>query len=254
MNSEDNARGFVLYHGPSLLDGAPIMAVATLESKNDKTGNLIQSWIMRTDIEPHIAIQSGIDTSICGNCPLRGLYRDTPDGSRNYDRVCYVDVAKAPLGVWRGFHRGIYPTFDATNHRRFFVGRSFRAGSYGDPAAVPYDSFDPIYRIVRKRRTGYTHQFRTCDNRWRDKLMASAESENAYWEAKRLGWRVFRTKGTNDPYLPGEKVCPASEESGFRKQCKDCLQCSGAEYGKGDWVLNAHGSKPKMYAIERFFA
>lgn len=252
--SENNVRGFVMYHGPSVLDGTEIFVVATLESKNDKTGNMIQTWIMRADIEPHIAAQTGQDSAVCGECPLRGLFRQTADGVRNYDRVCYVDLAKAPLGVWRGFHRGIYPVYDSSKHKKYFVGRSLRAGSYGDPTASPYSAWDSIYRAVRKRRTGYTHQFRNCDPAWKKKLMASAESEQAYWEAKALGWRIFRTKSADEPILPGEKTCPASQEEGYRKTCDGCLGCSGNEYGKGDYVINAHGSKPKMYAIDRFFA
>lgn len=47
--------GMIIYRGPSLLDGAPIVAIATgLDGKhrNSKTGNMVQTWIMRDDIAP----------------------------------------------------------------------------------------------------------------------------------------------------------------------------------------------------------
>ena len=59
--------GFVLYEGNSVLDGKPIAAIATLSSSNVKTGNMIQVWIIRTDINPVEASKLGDDISICGN-------------------------------------------------------------------------------------------------------------------------------------------------------------------------------------------
>ena len=43
--------GFILYRGPSLLDGSPIVVVATMASSNRKTGltgkkNMVQVWIL----------------------------------------------------------------------------------------------------------------------------------------------------------------------------------------------------------------
>ncbi len=42
-----NPSGVVLYSGPSELDGAPIVAIATFYEGNPKTGPMIQSRIMR---------------------------------------------------------------------------------------------------------------------------------------------------------------------------------------------------------------
>ena len=81
-------RGFVLYEGPSLIDGAPIVVVATLKTSNIKTGDMVQTWILRSDIEPHHAVKSGDDLSICGDC----IHRPANQGS------CYVTVFQAPLG------------------------------------------------------------------------------------------------------------------------------------------------------------
>ena len=48
MNDNFNPNGRVIYRGPSLLDGKRIVVVATgfvKKSNNDKTGEMIQTWI-----------------------------------------------------------------------------------------------------------------------------------------------------------------------------------------------------------------
>jgi hypothetical protein len=48
--AKQTLRGVVLYEGPSELDGKPIVVVATFNSVNDKTGNMVQTWIIRSDM------------------------------------------------------------------------------------------------------------------------------------------------------------------------------------------------------------
>ena len=70
--------GVVLYNGPSLIDGAPIIAIAcriTEASENSKTGAMIQTFILRRDIAPHLALKTGADSSVCGDCPLRPIHK-----------------------------------------------------------------------------------------------------------------------------------------------------------------------------------
>ena len=60
----------IIYEGPSKLDGAPIVAIATGvdgASDNGKTGDMVQITIIRADIAPHHATKTGDDTSVCGN-------------------------------------------------------------------------------------------------------------------------------------------------------------------------------------------
>ena len=63
----DDTTGVVLYEGISSIDQKPIVAIATLKTSNTKTGNLIQTWIMRQDINPMQAIKSNEDYSVCDN-------------------------------------------------------------------------------------------------------------------------------------------------------------------------------------------
>ena len=45
-------QGVVFYEGPSMLDGKPIVAIATPSTENRKTGDMIQTWILRRNIDP----------------------------------------------------------------------------------------------------------------------------------------------------------------------------------------------------------
>ena len=47
--------GSIIYKGPSKLDGAPIFVTAIHTSSNRKTGNLVQTYIMRSDMDPRDA-------------------------------------------------------------------------------------------------------------------------------------------------------------------------------------------------------
>ena len=71
--------GAIIYRGPSLLDGAPIVAIViglATDSANVKTGAMLQSYILRDDMHPLDAIASGADYSICGDCSARGTAGD----------------------------------------------------------------------------------------------------------------------------------------------------------------------------------
>src|SRR6476620_9251233 len=96
--------GFIFYRGPSMLDGSPIVAIATRfasASKNSKTGALVATYILRDDINPVDAVRQGKDKSVCGSCVHRGWY-DAASNSWK-DRSCYVVIGQGPLGVYDGF-------------------------------------------------------------------------------------------------------------------------------------------------------
>jgi len=41
----------IIYRGPSVLDGAPIVVVATYSKRNKKTGTMVQTYIIRDDMD-----------------------------------------------------------------------------------------------------------------------------------------------------------------------------------------------------------
>lgn len=239
MPRTSHPTGFILYRGPSLLDGAPIVVVATMKTKNRKTGNMVQTWILRDDMSPLAAVRSGADASVCGDCPHRGT-------------SCYVNVGQAPSSVHRGLERGVYPLTTAQGLATIGRGRLVRLGAYGDPAAVPLSVWTALLS-ESTGHTGYTHQWKRSDLTEIPGLlglvMASADSPADAAQARSLGARFFRIRGADDPLARGEFTCPASDEGGSRGTCADCLACDGSARGasKASPVIIAHGSRASRF-------
>ena len=235
--------GHVIYRGPSLLDGAPIIAVAITRSSNRKTGNMVQTYTLREDIKPTAAVASGADVSICGDCK----HRPALGGA------CYVVVCQGPTVVWKAYTRGRYP--DALNCgaiASLAIGRNVRLGTYGDPAAVPAYVWHALLTHAAGH-TGYTHQWAGAGSAQylRGIVMASADSPAERIDAAALGWRTFRVMAAGDIPGPREFTCPASVEAGHRKQCHECKACDGAARGTGQAspVIVVHGSKASRFAL-----
>ena len=172
MSSVPN--GLVLFEGPSALDGEPIAVIITglHGSSNRKTGDMLQGWILRSDIDPIQATKTGQDSSVCGQCPLRGNVLD----GHNRGRVCYVGLPRGPQDVYQAYRRGRYPRFDPTKHKHPLKDRKLRIGAYGDPCAAPYAVWSRLARVVADS-VGYTHQWRDRRFwRFRNLCMASCET------------------------------------------------------------------------------
>ncbi len=244
------ANGKILYRGPSLLDGSDIVVIATLSSENRKTGGMIQTWILRADMSPNQAVQTGEDRGICGNCPHRG---PSEDGK---GRSCYVSWYQAPTQVYKAFVGGKYPHAAETNYTEF-LGRMVRFGSYGDPAAVPIEVWENLARLSNGRWTGYTHQWRDCSREYARFLMASCETEADRVLAKSMGYRTFRTRSAAQAVVSGEFTCPASEEAGKLKTCETCGVCFGTRDGRSarakDVVIVAHGGLSVKSNYTKYF-
>jgi len=240
--------GYVIYRGPSLLDGAPIVAIAITSSRNEKTGDMVQTFIMRDDVEPHTALKTGQDASVCGDCK----HRPALGGA------CYVRTFQGPLSVYRAFHRGNYPTADAALVAPLVAGRMVRLGTYGDPMAVPAQVWEDL-TAQAAGRTGYSHQWRNeavgADQRQRVMrlCMASADSIAEAAIAHASGLRYFRIRTADEPVGKREFACPASEEAGKRKTCADCGACDGSQRGgaKASPVIVVHGPLASRFARQR---
>ncbi len=64
---------------------------------------MLQTWILRRDVNPFAAIHNGADASICGDCPLRGIIDKSNRRRVNRRRACYVSVHQAPLAVLNAY-------------------------------------------------------------------------------------------------------------------------------------------------------
>ena len=236
--------GFVFYDGPSLIDGAPIIGIAVLESSNVKTGNMVQTYILRADMAPLAAIASGDDGSICGDCAHRG------DKQTKRARTCYVDVAKSVQSVFAAWVRGAYPQMAPSDGARIVANRVVRIGSYGDPAAIPARHWRALIRRAAGH-TGYPHQWRQWFARGlRAIVMASADSASDRDMARAMGWRTFRVRTADEPLAAREIVCPASPEGGDRRQCITCQACDGAPRGatQASVAIIVHGAMARHFA------
>lgn len=240
--------GFILYQGPSMLDGSPIVAIAITRSTNRKTGNMVQTYIIRADVNPVQALKTGGDSSVCGDCKHRPILGG----------ACYVNVGQGPRAVFEAYRRGNYPAASheaGTSIADIGAGRIVRLGTYGDPAAVPAY----VWQALTERaagHTGYTHQWanpalsaehradigRLC--------MASADTPAERLQALAQGLRTFRVRTDDAPIMSGEFVCPASAEAGKRRTCDTCKACDGTSRGtvQASPVIIAHGSKASRFA------
>lgn len=240
-------RSSIIYKGPSLIDGSPVIVVAIIQSANGKTGNMIQTHILRADTDPLTASRTGLDYSICGNCTHRGTPHDGTNGKKTANgRTCYVNLGQGPLIVYKGLQRGIYPTATPEQTRAIGRGRMVRLGTYGDPRAVPDSVWDNLLSEAAGH-TGYTHQHGM--NTDYSRVMYSADTPSEAAAAHARGIRTFRvipvsqweTQG-RAAMLKTEALCPASKEAGYRATCDKCKLCNGSNTRARSIAIVAHGT------------
>lgn len=216
----------ILFEGISQLDHqTPITVLAVDKSSNTKTGDMVQTYILRSDMSPLDAVREAQDAPICGDCVFAG------------GNGCYVNVAFGPMEVWKRYRDGL-----ALRAKPSALGakRMVRLGAYGDPAAAPFELWDALLRRS-VGHTGYTHQWKTCDQRFRSLCMASVENEEDLHAAHMMGWRTYRVVQDYAHKVKGEVVCPSE-----RISCHDCGHCDGtARQVKGSVVIQPHGFRLK---------
>jgi hypothetical protein len=230
------SRALVIYRGPSRFDpSATIRAILVPDSKNAKTGPMVQLFIVPDLIAPHTAQITGDDLSVCGTCPLR------PKLSGG----CYVVTCQGALSTWKATaDKGIAGAAEVAAMLR---GKTLRLGAYGDSAAlpawlVPYLAYYTRDGAGRPRVTGYTHGHTLLGidgvSHLRAFCMLSAETEAQAVEAVKHGWRYFRTRREGAPLLPREIDCPSP-----RVECATCLLCRGTTLGAASVSIPVHGSR-----------
>lgn len=234
----------LLYCGPSEIDGKWIVAIATPKSSNDKTGDMVQTWILPAEESPVDAVKSGLDESVCGDCP-----------HRHYNGgACYVLPFQAPRGVYEAWKRGSY---NSPKHIKRVLkalsNKKVRLGAYGDPAAVPQEVWSKLVEKA-KGHTGYTHQWHKEAN-LQSTCMASVDSIKEAEQAKALGYRYFLVL-KEDEEAPADSIeCPADSRG---ITCAQCGLCNGkkgdADTRKNIWI-RVHGAKkgrfsPKLRVVQ----
>jgi hypothetical protein len=235
-----NENGRIVYHGPSALNGQPIVAIVTglkRPARNPKTGPMLQLWILPAgQLSPLDARAMGHDASFCGDCPIKS--------------GCYVEWKNAPTQVWRCWKAGRYLPFNWEHDARYMRGKSIRLGACGEPVAVPYSVVRDLVALC-SGHTGYTHAWPTRRFwRWRHLVMASVESADQAREAQSRGWRTFRIGDLSSLPSRGQEVaCPASAESGHKTTCSACTLCAGASRTGRNVLIRAHGNRVKLAKV-----
>jgi len=232
--------GYIVYQGPSLLDGQPIVAIATMASRNVKTGSMVSIWIMRQDIDPVTASRLGEDVSVCGSCPHRGTPNVDKAAGQADGRACCVILYQAPRNVWQSWRRGIYPMARTVDDLAA-IGRGamVRNAAYGDGAAIPAWITSAIESDAAGH-TAYSHQSGNVSSAFdAARYMVSVESREAAHVAWDAGHRTFRIVDTYADLVPGREIeCPSSRGV----QCADCGLCGGGQVKAKSIAIVKHGN------------
>ena len=210
------------------------------KSSNRKTGNMIQTYILRRDRKPTEAIKDGSDSIICGNCP----HRYNQETKR---RTCYVNIGQGPNMVYKKYSQNGYPRFNPKIHSKYFTGRMLRIGSYGDPAVIPFRVWKYLLQFP-KSHTGYTHQWEKADPRFKNIVMASCDNKADAIYAGILGYRTFTVTSHDTQLRPIQSInsipCVSVTHG---KQCEQCGLCNGNSKGMGKNIfIPAHGASKRF--------
>ena len=241
--------GYIAFEGPSEIDGRPIVVIVNklYGSDNAKTGvDLVQTFIIRSDVAPTDALKTGDDVSICGQCAHRPLLAKT-----NGEAPCYVNVGRSVRSVFEAYKRGRYVKVTPAQLRAILSGRKIRLGTYGDPAAAPVGMWQEITADAAGI-VGYSHQWQSVGfdhAAWAPLVMASADNIDEAAQANLFGMRVFRVSVGVDKQA-SETTCPASAEGGRKATCDACMLCGGTSKTARDVVIADHAVGHKRRVIQ----
>lgn len=226
-----NLNSKILWEGKSQFTDAPIVVIVTglMYSKNKKTGNMLQTYILNQNICPVDAVKTGEDENICFDCSLRPILNKKQKGEelKNEDGICYILHWQDPQRIWNNYHEGVLEKIDDID-LSMFKRRGLRLGSYGDPAAVPFYVWKNILQATAFH-TGYTSQWRKdIAQEYKGICQASCHNRKDALEAQKLGWKTYTNLplDTNNIGLNSVK-CPYSEDETMK--CLECKLCNGAK-------------------------
>ena len=232
---------YIIWEGASQIDGSPLVLIMSgvRYSRNDKTGNMLQTYILRQDVLPTYAVKEGLDYATCGNCPQRP-YNRKPGGS-----VCYVNVGKSVNKIWQSYNKGkltYLPSFKPLK------GRKLRMGSYGDPAMIPFHVWHELLCYVDSH-TGYTSSWQeTFAGALKGVCQASCNTVEMKEKAESLGWKTFTNLPVGSQSAQNAVLCLNVKDE--ENKCLTCGLCNGT---KQNVYLYDHGL-PWKQRVEKEYA
>lgn len=217
-----------------IMPGRKIVLIAKRNDNNKKTGMMIQLAILDIDIdqkkndgtEPNGQGCSKSQCSAFDGCYVAAFHFHI---IRMQQALELYKSGKLPKISWKQFKKLIKKSKTP-----------IRIGEYGDPTALPFELVKELTDIAE--HTGYTHQWRTCDQRFSQLLFASVENQADADLAESMGWKYF---AVNLEPVKGKSIsCPAESK---KTQCSRCLICSGNK-SKYHVVIKAHGQRKNNFA------
>lgn len=233
--------GWIIWRGKSPYDGKSPIACIAVESRNKKTGKSLQTFIIRTDIDPLEASRMGTDDAICGDCNLRGLPTYSESGTAK-QRPCYVTLIHAPYTIFKQMQKNAYPEISGHDAIAELGSRYqlVRCGAYGDPSMIPPYIHESL--VSRTKHTAYSHQTSEKTYFNADLYMRSADTLKQAKKAWNIGERTFRIVKNLSEIVKGKEIaCPASDTV----TCLDCKLCGGASVKAKSIAIVAHGAGAK---------
>ena len=196
-------------------------------SSNDKTGDLIQTYLIDKKLMHEETVNFG---SKCLECAMLSK--------------CYVNKDK--LSVRNALKRlesdsktTSYElvSFDEALKHLKKAEKGLRLGTYGDPSILPLSDIEKLVNVSRMH-TGYTHFWREIPTKYSRFLMASTECNADDLFSESLGYRAFRVllkdkkeHTINDNFIE----CLNSSHD---KTCLECKLCNGNDKGSKKSIYN----------------
>ena len=242
MRELKNSSKSVLSNGLIISENKTRVVIITgfiKSSKNEKTGNMLQTWILERDIDPVTSVKTGSDSkTVCKGCIFAS------------GNGCYVTVFQAPLSIWRAYKNGSYDNYSKLSpikQRKYLSkikGRSIRLGAYGNPSLIPKRWITKLVKLS-KNHTGYFHNWRELSAKDRSfygqYLMASCETESSFKLATSYGLRSFIASGTKPQH---ENILTCLNTT-HNMSCSRCGLCNGGNNRNSIWI-EVHGNKTKQ--------
>jgi hypothetical protein len=231
----------------STIDGSPCVLIINTSTANPKVGFSLQTWYLRRDMKPWLAVKEGADASICGTCPRRHFLGGD----------CYVRPSEAATSIYKAFLNGRYQPLLAALTKKTFTRWMkslpvLRMGAYGDPLSAPWEIQESMIRMANTH-TGYTHMWRSATSLNAEGakgfLMASCDSITDELAARALGWSTFTATPKPQPRT-GYRASPCTNQVNQAITCAACLKCGGTKTKITSITAHEHGIRSKMKKLE----
>lgn len=219
-----------------IYENSKIVAIATSDSRNSKTGRGKQVFILDRTMHPSESRKSGNDAKVqCKGCPLASY------------NGCYV-IDMPLIAIYKKWQAGGYETlkFGTKAWNEFFCVPYVRLGAYGNPSCLPISIVASISKLAA-RVTGYFHDWdlMTTDKaRSYGRFLMASTHPATYRAAKAIGLRTFTTGRLASVGSYGIE-CLADSKG---MTCAECGLCDGTQRNNAnrpDVWIEPHGFQSK---------